>query len=150
MLDVLPASGPERANALKRLRTEIMAGEGPDVFIMLCAGGFNSGEAFFQVPEKAMKNGLFLPLYEYLENAQFMEWDKQTAVIMAVGRDEYGQQLLPMAYTLPLTYYRASDIESVKPGAETTWDDMLADEPGCCVQLQRGSILKRDFRPIIT
>ncbi len=47
-----------------------MSGKGPDVFIVACPGGVfnNPSEALFAVPEKAMQNGLFLTLDDYIEN----------------------------------------------------------------------------------
>ena len=41
VLEVLPGSGADRETALHRIRTEIMAGEGPDVFILSAVGGFS-------------------------------------------------------------------------------------------------------------
>ncbi|MBP3704706.1 MAG: hypothetical protein J6I98_04140, partial [Clostridia bacterium] len=111
-------------------RTEIMSGDGPDLYIVNCRKGLNNREPLFPVPEKAMTGGLFLSLDDYIDNAQFMEWDKHTKAIMDAGRDEYGQQIVPMAYTLPLTFYRTADVPDVKPDADTSWQDMLADESG--------------------
>lgn len=70
VIDAVPSKGVERESALQRLRTEIMSGKGPDVFIVACPGGVfnNPSEALFAVPEKAMQNGLFLTLDDYIEN----------------------------------------------------------------------------------
>lgn len=103
-LEVLPMEGDSSYDAeLTKLRTEIMAGNGPDVFLM---SGFGGGEAvlpqntLFQNPESAMKKNLFLPLDEYIENARFMEFDKLDPAVMAAGRNEQGQVILPMFYRL--------------------------------------------------
>lgn len=103
-LEVLPMDGDSAYDAeLTKLRTEIVAGNGPDVFLM---SGFGGGEAvlpkntLFQNPESAMKKGLFLPLDKYIENAQFMEFDKFDPEVMAAGRGEQGQLILPMFYRL--------------------------------------------------
>ena len=130
VLEVLPSSGTERDTALQNIRTEVMSGAGPDLFIVLCGGSINSGEALFEIPEKIVQLGVFLPLDEYIENAQFMEWDKYTSVVMDAGRTDEGQLILPLTYTLPLTFYRASDIPGVKPDVETTWENMLTDQSG--------------------
>lgn len=129
-VEVLPDGGNEREAALERIRTEIMAGKGPDLYIVRSYRGVNSRDLMFPIPEKAMENGLFLPLDEYIENAQFMEWEKNTKVIMDAGRDEYGQQMIPLTYTMPLTFYRTADIPGVKPEKDTTWQDMISDESG--------------------
>ena len=95
--EYLPREGTERETALDRVRTEIMSGGGPDMFIIACNGGIDymaaDVEALFRVPEKAMEAGLFLPLDDYIQNAQFMEWNKLNETVMAAGRTE------PVSYT---------------------------------------------------
>lgn len=129
--EYLPREGTERETALDRVRTEIMSGGGPDMFIIACNGGIDymaaDVEALFRVPEKAMEAGLFLPLDDYIQNAQFMEWNKLNETVMAAGRTEQGQMLLPMTYTFPLTMFRESDV-TLTTTAETTWQDMLNDK----------------------
>ncbi|MBP3704977.1 MAG: extracellular solute-binding protein, partial [Clostridia bacterium] len=129
--EYLPKEGAERETMLDRIRVEIMSGGGPDVFIVYCAGGTVSipyGEALFQQPEKAMQNGLFLPLDEYMENhTQYTEWDKLTETVLAAGRTEEGQLLIPLVYTVPVLMYNAEDFEHT-PSAEMTLQDMLSDE----------------------
>ena len=85
--------------------------------------------ALFPMIEISMRSGVFLPLDTYIENAQFMEWDKLTPKVMEAGRTEEGQLVVPMAYTMPLTFYRKSEV-SHTPSTEMTWDDMMADETG--------------------
>ncbi len=103
-LEILPAEmGGPYDSELTHLRTEIMAGGGPDVFLM---SGFGDGgsatpaNTLFQNPESAMKKGFFLPLDDYIENAQFMEFDKLDQGVMAAGRNDQGQVILPMFYRL--------------------------------------------------
>lgn len=129
-LEVIPKSGTERESVMTRLRTEIMAGEGPDVFIMAGPGGpfYNANtDSFFSIPEQAMESGLFLPLDKYMEKSELTGWDNMTQVIMDAGRNEYGQQILPISYTFPVTFYRESDV-SHTPSTDITWMDMLEDE----------------------
>lgn len=130
-LEIVPASGPERDTALDRLRTEIMAGGGPDVFYVANLSQENTGtDGLFPIPEKSMAEGIFLPLDEYIENSsQFTDWDNQIEPIMAAGRTEEGQVVVPLSYTLPVTFYRRSDVPNTYT-ADTTWADMLADESG--------------------
>ena len=101
-LEVLPVNAKDLSARLTRLKTEILAGGGPDVFLLTCdmpnGGGWMAQERLFPNPEKAMYAGYFLPLDEYIENAQFMEWDKLTPVIMEAGRTEEGQMILPFNY----------------------------------------------------
>ena len=124
IIEVLPDTGAERETAVARLRTEIMAGSGPDVFIL--TADFSNG--LIPYPEKAMENGLFLPLDTYMENnSQFTNWDDQQQVVLAAGRNEEGQQIIPLSYTFPVTVYPQQTLEVEKPDTLLTWKDTLTD-----------------------
>ena len=79
-----PEGNPERDTMIARLRTEIMSGKGPDIFLLGCND--RDMEPLFKVPEKNMVNGAFLPLNDYIENAQFMEFDKLVPGVMSAGQ----------------------------------------------------------------
>ncbi len=123
-----------RSAALDRIRAEIMAGEGPDVFIMEYTSATdpltymvdsNKTNCLFKFPEKAMENGVFLPLDAYMENnTRLTEWNKQIEVVLAAGRNEEGQQIIPLNYGFPLLAYPKSEGEHI-PDKQYTWDDML-------------------------
>jgi len=125
--EYVPSEGADRQNTLNRIRTEIMSGEGPDVFIVGCPGGSSlvHEEPLFNVPEKALEMDLFLPLDEYIENAQYAEWDKFTSAVMDGGRNDEGQQIIPLAYKLPTAIYRAEDITHTP--SKMIWDEMIND-----------------------
>jgi len=123
-----------RAAALDRIRAEIMAGEGPDVFIMeyrymidrlSYEVDYGKTNCLFKYPEKAMENGIFLPLDEYMENStQLTEWDKQIEAVLAAGQNDEGQQIIPLNYSFPLLAYPKTTGEHI-PDKKYTWDDML-------------------------
>ena len=129
-VEYLPREGVERETALDRIRTEVMSGGGPDLFIVACNRKDPAylEEALFTMPEKAMELSLFLTLDEYMENnTVFAEWDRMNQTVLAAGRTEEGQQIIPLCYTVPVAVYRAAD--AVHTGsAETTWADMLESE----------------------
>lgn len=121
----------ERASAITRLRTEIMAGGGPDVFLMACAAeeigsdGLYTPEnaALFRFPDNFASSGRFLSLDSYIEDAQFMEWEKLTPAVMAAGSNEqYGQCILPLAYSFPVSVFSAED---AAPPQRMTYAEML-------------------------
>lgn len=130
-VEYLPRTGAERETAITRLRTEIMAGEGPDLFIISSKYWWD-GESpedgpLFPIPEKAIVNGLFMPLDKYMEKAQFAQWDDFNQTVMEVGRTEKGQMLVPLSYTFPITCFRQTEAAHT-PSKDLTWDDMLTDE----------------------
>ncbi len=127
VIERLPKTGVERMTRIQRLRTEIMAGKGPDVFI-LAAGCWERGEEFIPYPEKMMENGMFLPLDSYMENnSRFTNWDDQQQTVLAAGRNEEGQQIIPLSYTFPVVVYQQADLDVEKPNTLLTWNDTLTD-----------------------
>lgn len=121
--DSIPYEGSAREIAMDRIRTEIMAGGGPDVFIVTTQGS----NSLFPIPEKAMQEGVFLPLDTYIQDMAQSEWDKLTPAVLEAGRTDEGQVLVPMMYTLPITIYKKEDVPEAPP-AGTTWQEMLSDE----------------------
>jgi len=121
----------ERSATLQRIRTEIMTGGGPDVFI--CALDMQCDRAvyddrLFPYVEKAMEDGLFLPLDDYLDKFNYSPWDELNRNVMDGGKNRKGQQvLLPMAYTLPMLSFYQDDV-SPNDFTSATWDDVLSGE----------------------
>ena len=110
-----------RATAVSRLRVEILAGGGPDVFIMRykeTAGtsglNYDAGDVLFKYPQKVMESGLFLPLDDYIENnTKHTEWEKFPQAVMAAGRNSEGQQIVPINFTFPVIVYPKSVFQLV-------------------------------------
>ena len=125
-VEMMPSQPEERQAELNRLRVELMAGGGPDVFLTTSVEPTYSGQnqALFQFPEQAMRRGFFLKLDEYIENAQFMEWKKLNPVVMDAGRTEEGQFLLPLVYYFPMAFFLADDVDPYP--VTTTWSDIAA------------------------
>ncbi len=113
----------ERQARITQLRTEIMAGEGPDLFL-ICR---NEQHSLFLTPEKNMEQGQFYPLDDLIEKAQYMDWESLTPEVMAGGHSEqYGQCILPISYDLPVACFRKDDLPEAPAG--NSWQDVLADE----------------------
>ena len=131
VVEYMPLSGSERETMIDRLRIEIGAGGGPDIFIMTCDSKLcrsHKGEALFLMPEKAMNLGTFLPLDEYMEkHTKHAEWDQMNQVVLEAGKNEEGQQIIPLAYTFPLVTYRQWEA-SHTPDKSLTWNDMLTSD----------------------
>ena len=123
-----------RSTAIEKIRSEILDGKGPDVFILtyeLCVDYMTSSVDYdmtnnvFDYPEKAMEYGYFLPLDELIENnTELTEWDKLTQPVLEAGRNSEGQQIIPLSYTFPLLCYPKSEWEHI-PDKTYTWGDML-------------------------
>lgn len=128
-IQFIPPKGTERKTYIDRIRIEMMSGGGPDVFLMAYNSGVGNEDALnlFEYPQKVMESSMFLPLDEYMENhSRFTEWDKQTEGVMAAGRNEEGQQIVPLAYTLPVIVYDQADC-IYSTDRELSWNDMIND-----------------------
>ena len=149
-LEILPGalsdSSAERESKLTRIRTEIMAGQGPDIFIMAYQMDFNvDNKSLFLMPEKNMELGLFYPLDDFLENSQFMHYDEMIPEIVAAGRsEEYGQVILPLEYTFRTTFFRKDDVP--EPLEACTWQEQAqSDETAykaAAIQLNTSGFLR--------
>ena len=116
-VEIIPPRGPEREATLDNLRVEIASGSGPDLFIMNCdiKDSFDTKETLFRMPEKSMELGLFLPLNEYMhDDTQYAEWESMNEVVLAAGRNEEGQQIIPLSYTVPVSVYHKEEGEKCR------------------------------------
>lgn len=127
-LTLIPSRvGTERDIDLTRIRTEIMAGKGPDLF--LCSQGMVSlsatldDKALFNFPVQAMSNHIFLPLDDYIDKAEYIEWDKLQPVVMDAGKNEEGQQIMPLSYVFTVTLFD-HDLYTPKEELPMTWEEM--------------------------
>lgn len=127
-VEYVPGSGAERDNKITALLTQIMAGEGPDLYIIACSSPDsvsirrNPEHPFlFPYVQSIMRQNIFLPLDDFIENAQFMEWDKLTPVVMEAGKTEQGQMVLPMTYDFEATVFNRANI-SFYDSLPMTWD----------------------------
>ncbi len=131
-----------RKGQIERIRMEMMQDKGPDIVITrnyATPPGVELGFSdLFPIPQSAMKQRLFLPLDDYIANAQYMEWDKLLPQVMEAGKDGEGRQvILPLVYsfsvslfdresamaqqTLPMT--RSQMLESEDPGMQRIASD---------------------------
>lgn len=132
--EFLPAKGgEERTNALQRMRIEIMAGAGPDVFILASTETAYGPEPLFRYPEQMMDRNTFLPLDDAIKNAKYMEWDKFIPQVMEAGRNEEGQQILPLCYSIPVTLFKAEEVQHEHSPSMTFQD--LADSSDPALRL---------------
>ena len=128
----LPKDKSEAEATLSRLRTELIAGKGPDLFLASCPSPFREdfGEyasGFFPNPEKTMKTDVFLPLDGLLENAQYMKADSLTKPILNAGRTQSGQVILPLSYTYYAMAFNTADLPD-PDSLPTSWDALVEDD----------------------
>ena len=126
--EYLPKEGEERAAALTHMRTEVMTGKGPDLFICACAKAQEETQPLFRYPNQLLNQKLFLPLDDYFASAQFTDFDKLLPIAMEAGRNEEGQQLVPLAFTLPITVFRKSEVQHEHSKIMTRAEQVAGDD----------------------
>ncbi len=98
----------EYKTQIQQLRTEIMAGRGPDIFLLPTGEfGYSSDdgdeEAYFEPLfadiNEAMQNKVFLPVDEYLADAKHYRPENYPAAVMDAGKTAEGQCVFPLLYT---------------------------------------------------
>ena len=102
-LEILPTDPEARDIRVESLRTEIIAGKGPDVFLMPTKlDPFlheSDGELLFQNVSRSMYNGLFADISEYYDADTDLRKEELQATVMdsgVVGNERY---VLPLRYT---------------------------------------------------
>lgn len=75
----------------KRLKTEIMAGNGPDLLVSTC-------DALLDNPQKQMESGVFLDVSPYLEKSEEIDRSVLNPQVMECGQADGGQYLIPLSY----------------------------------------------------
>lgn len=100
---VLPSDPEEREPELTRLRTEIMAGEGPDAFLLdlVPTAYVDVPESLFTNVEKSMYSHLFLDLEDMVQESDMVDLESCNQLVMDAGKTEEGRFLLPIRYTYP-------------------------------------------------
>ena len=117
----LPDDKAEREIEIQKLRTEIMAGKGPDVYLI--DGGEEYGEEFLTLlenPYQTMQSGALAPMDALMEEDSYWEDDTYSDVILKAGQYDGHQYILPMSvsyYVLP----RETDMEEMTEDTLGEW-----------------------------
>lgn len=128
-LVVIPQKPDEAEIKLTEIRTEIMSGGGPDIFILDTVHPQVVGEqaVLFDNVEKTMHSEIFLPLDEYLDNAQYMHKDAFEPVIFDSGKTDEGQLVLPIYYDYYLNAV-AQNGDEAPLEQPSSWDDVVSQQ----------------------
>ena len=98
-----------REEILRRLRTELMVGEGPDVLLLpVLPTGFKYSAEYFEplIPDvqMGMRNGLFLDISTYYDADAELDKSALNQDIMDAGLLDGARYVLPLCYNLPVAY----------------------------------------------
>ena len=97
---------------LEQLRVEMMAGKGPDIFILPTTVQFHRENLILDV-EQAMRNGLFADLSEYYDADDDLGKEVLATEVMDAGVVGGRRYVLPLRYNLPVAYVDEAQFEAI-------------------------------------
>lgn len=114
--------------------------------------GFGGGDrllpenTLFQNPEASMKKGLFLPLDEYVEKAQFMDLEKLHTKVMDAGIYEGRRYILPMFYRISFGWTQKIIDPAELPAS---WQEAVTSSDGDIRSIYGGNLATASFRQVV-
>lgn len=138
-LDILPTDDEEREVYLTKLRTQIMAGAGPDVYLMPtysyvpestnANANLKKVELLFQNVEASMYNGLFYDISDYYDADESLEKEELNTSVMDGGVLDGARYILPLRYNIGVYLVDPENFEALGCDAsvfEQGADDVVA------------------------
>ena len=108
-LEILPVEKKEREDRLEQLRTQIMAGGGPDGYL-LPTRLFGGRQALFHNVPLAMDNGMFADIRAFYDADAELDTQSLRQDIMDAGVVDGKRYLLPMRYNMHVIYADAGQL----------------------------------------
>lgn len=123
----LPDDPQKRETEIQKLRTEIMAGKGPDVFLM---GPEHENVAedimqLFENPYQTMQSGALASLDKYMEKDDYWEESTYKKAFLNAGQYNGRQYIIPLSVYYQV-YLRADDMEEMTGDTLDEWLDQAS------------------------
>lgn len=100
-LDILPSANDERTIYLDKLRTQIMAGEGPDAYLLPVTESLKKNQLFKDV-KQAMDSGHFADVSQYYDCDEELCVEGLLKKVMDAGTVGDKRYVLPLRYDIPI------------------------------------------------
>ena len=127
-VEILPLEESARVLRFQQIRTQIMAGEGPDVFLLPTGTEVVLDEAyeaepvsilpFFSDVNQAMRIGIFKDLSTLYDGDNELNKAELNQKIMDAGCVGTGRYVIPLRYTMPVLFFYSEN----EPGGEPALD----------------------------
>ena len=121
-----PDNGELRNLMLERLRTEILAGKGPDVYLMHPYAKVRTDDDLFPDVQLAIRNGMFKDISALYDADSDLETEKLHPDIMNAGIYDGGRYVLPLAFDFPIAYVDVAQFEA-RGGNMDIFNGTIAD-----------------------
>lgn len=136
-IDVGPENGEEIDAWLEQLRTQIMAGDGPDLFLLPAEN--ISSDSVIQDVNQFMRAGLCLDITDYYNNDQELPKAGFSDAVMDAGVVDGTRYVLPLRFNFPVIYADVQQLDAHNLTVEDLENGIsgLAD---LCQTLEPGAI----------
>lgn len=120
----LPDDPQKRETEIQKLRTEIMAGKGPDVFLMGQESELVEEDVMqlFENPYQTMQSGALASLDKYMEKDDYWEEGTYQKVFLKAGQYNGRQYIIPLSVYYQV-YLRTDDMEEMTEDTLYEWLD---------------------------
>lgn len=102
-IDILPTDESEREVYLERLRVEMLAGNGPDIYLMPTALAHDV-EMLIPDVNLAMNNGMFADISTYYDTDEKLETQDLHQDVMDAGVVDGTRYVLPLRFNMPVLF----------------------------------------------
>lgn len=113
-IEIMPINAEEREIRLKQLQAQIMAGKGPDIYLLptgnelMTDAGRITVDPLFQDAVQSMYNGVFADISKYYDGDDTLGKDALASQIMDAGMIGGARYVLPLRYNIPLVFTESS------------------------------------------
>ena len=117
---------------LQRIRSEMLAGDGPDIFLLSCEQNYKTQPLITDV-NQAMRNGMFTDISKYYDADNELGKDALNSTVMDAGVVNGARYVLPIRYNFPVAYVDADrltemELSAVKQGVLSLMDTVAQSE----------------------
>ena len=146
-LEILPIYAQERETRLEKLRAEILAGRGPDVYLLptnnyLRLVGSNMVEdsyliePLFSDAEMTMHNGHFADISTYYDADDDLNKDGLITKVMDAGVIDDERYILPLRYNIPVLYADTKRLAEFEVDQERLYSGNIMDLIDLAIQTE--------------
>lgn len=122
-VDVLPEEPTHREQVIKKLQTQIMAGKGPDLYILDSSMEYErlTVENLFKDPSKIMESGVLAPLDKYIEKDSYWKNSTYKKELLDAGKYSDRQYIIPFSCDYFIFAYPTSDEQIRESNLKAFW-----------------------------
>ncbi|MGN0440182.1 MAG: extracellular solute-binding protein [Hominenteromicrobium mulieris] len=142
---VLSEDTQERETQISSLRVEIMAGGGPDGYLLssptsnMTFNGEGRPAALFPDVQRTMQAGAFLPLDDYIKESEYLRSEDHFAPVFDTGKTDEGQVVLPITYYASV--FLLDKAQLADPDfTPKTWDELVNCEDTAVLKVVRNNL----------